>query len=96
MKYSKKRLYIFDLGHDNLYKIGTSEKPDKRLKTFQAANPWMTYHTVFKIPHLDIECQIHEWLMGAGVHVNREIFSLTPAEVELVTDHINELGGVEE
>jgi hypothetical protein len=34
--------------------------------------------------------------MGAGVHVNREIFSLTPAEVELVTDHINELGGVEE
>lgn len=66
-------VYIFSIGHDNLYKIGRTKNIPDRLKSLRSANPKLScVWSVYTVDSYNLESKLHK-LMKRFL-VEREIF----------------------
>ena len=84
------KLYIIRSGKTQLFKIGISKSPEKRLKQLQTGNPnILKIYFVFTISNkyqyieaVKVENTIHKYLKECrGKHILNEWFNLTDDEV---------------
>jgi len=78
-------IYVFSIGHDNLYKVGKSVDWRRRLKALRAANPLL--QVVLNVQVKDrnaAELAAHNVIR---LHrVEREIFRLDESDIERIRD----------
>lgn len=93
--YSKERpkfskvgfVYIFDLGFDNLYKIGRSRNWVERLRDLQAANPKLRKVLAVHVKNMKwVENECHA--MFKENHERGEIFKLSQEDISNLTDFL--------
>lgn len=73
-------VYIFEIGYDNLYKIGWAKDYTKRLQELQAGNPRLKCVCAVRAGHAKRE----EWYLHWNYwdkHVQRELFRLTEKDL---------------
>jgi len=89
------KLYIIRSGETQLFKIGISKDPDKRLKQLQTGNPnLLKIYFTFQINNkyqnvkaVNIETTIHNFLQEyTGKHILNEWFNLTDNEVVKIAE----------
>jgi predicted GIY-YIG superfamily endonuclease len=83
-------VYIFSLGHDNLYKIGCTTNIQQRLKALQASNPnmkcvWSAWVKDMK----KVEKQLHN--DHKTCRLDREIFTLSHEQITRIGNLVNNL-----
>ena len=77
--------------YDNIYKIGISDKPKKRLSTFKTANPKISlvcYSDLISFAPM-VENKLHE--LFKNQNVGGEWFQLNEEQVELLVKLITNL-----
>jgi hypothetical protein len=80
-------VYVFDIGFDDLYKIGWAKDYRKRLTLLSAANPRLECVCAVKVGHgRREEWNLHwDWWHK---HVERELFRLTVYDVEAIFNQL--------
>lgn len=76
-------IYVFSIGHDNLYKVGKSVNWERRLKSLKAANPQLKSVLNVRVKNRhDAESMVHK---AIELHkVEREIFRLQERDIETI------------
>jgi hypothetical protein len=75
------QVYLIQMGEDNVYKIGISNAPGKRLQSLNTSSPFelkLVHHFVAE-PAADAEAHLHTRF--AAQHLSGEWFRLEPAQV---------------
>jgi hypothetical protein len=78
-------IYVFSIGHDNLYKVGKSVDWRRRLKALRAANPQLKAILDVRVKDRHAaESAVHN---AIRLHrVEREIFKLDDSDIERIRD----------
>ena len=78
-------IYVFSIGHDNLYKVGKSVNWQRRLKALRAANPQLK--AVLDVRVKDRHAAEKEVHNAIALHkIEREIFRLQESDIETIRD----------
>lgn len=83
-------VYFFDIGYDNLIKIGKALDVDARLKDLQAGNPRIRILAVVEDNDTKLEGILHRVLKSR--RYEREIYRLTIEELVLVIKALEATG----
>lgn len=82
-------VYIFSIGHDNLYKIGCTENVENRLKHLRAGNPFLRcVWSAWTKDKNALESEIHYKMRK--FHVDREIFKLEQRQISEINNIANQ------
>jgi hypothetical protein len=78
-------IYVFSIGHDNLYKVGKSVDWRRRLKALRAASPQLKAVLDVRVKDRHkAETAVHS---AIALHkVEREIFRLQETDIEKIRD----------
>lgn len=89
-KYSRRYIYIMDLGFDGLYKIGMSTNPKRRLRALQSGNPKMKLVLFIKVRASTVtERHLHRSFENR--RFDRELFHLTHEDIMKIETYLTRI-----